>query len=183
MACKADYSNTQKYSNRKSFDGQPVPKGNVLVPFLKEKFGFQKGDYIQNNITPLQLGEFSFEIGFMAINEDHYASYMKDFWNELNKDMEMRREGRCIIGKNPNGTDKFFPEPTEEELKIKLLSHFDKENPRYAKIIRLSLQGMSINDICIEINLKSSRGRQEINNAHDAVCEYLKFRHCKKNRK
>lgn len=152
-------------------------------------------------------------------------SNMKDFWDELNKDMEMRREGRCIIGKNPDGTDKLcpytrrckgspnkgllerynpkrveilsldyeydgetfniedtmqpsvenqvpdklYPEPTEEELKIKLLAHFDKENPRYAKIIHLSLQGMSIDDICIEITLKSSRGRQKINNAHDAV--------------
>ena len=187
----------------------------------------------------MHLGEFSFEIGFMAISEDHYASYMKDFWNELNTDMKMRREGRCIIGKNPDGTDKLCPytrrckecsnkglldrynpnrveilsldyeydgetfdfedksqpsvedqvldklcpEPTEEELKIKLLACFDKESPRYAKIIRLSLQGMSIDDICIEINLKSSRGRQEINNAHDAVCEYLNLRRCKKNRK
>lgn len=239
MARKADYSNTQKYSNRKSFDGQPIPDGKVLVPFLKEKFGLQKGDYIQDNFTTMHLGKFSFEIGFMAISEDHYASYMKDFWDELNKDMEMRREGRCIIGKNPDGSDKLCPytrrckgcpnkgllerynpkrveilsldyeydgetfdiedtsqpsvedqvldklcpKPTEEELKIKLLAHFDKENPRYAKIIRLSLQGMSIDDICIEINLKSSRGRQEINNAHDAVCEYLRLRHCKKNRK
>ena len=39
MERKADYSNTQKYSNRKSFDGNPVPEGKVLVPFLKEKFG------------------------------------------------------------------------------------------------------------------------------------------------
>lgn len=183
MARKADYSNTQKYSNRKSFDGQPVPDSKVLVPFLKEKYGLQKGDYIQDNFTTMHLGQFTFEIGFMAISEDPYASYMKDFWDELNKDMEMRREGRCIIGKNPDGSDKLCPEPTEEELKIRLLAHFDKENPRYAKIIRLSLQGMSIDDICIEINLKSSRGRKEINNAHDAVCEYLRLRHCKKNRK
>lgn len=239
MAKKADYSNTQKYSNRKSFDGQSVPDGKVLVPFLKEKFGLQKDDYIQDNFTTMHLGEFTFEIGFMSIRENHYASYMKDFWDELNKDMEMRRECRCIIGKNPDGTDKFCPytrrckrcpnkgllerynpkrveilsfdyeydgetfdiedksqpsvedqvldkfcsEPTEEELKIKLLAHFDKKNPRYTKIIRLSLQGMSIDDICIEINLKSSRGRQEINNAHDAVCEYLRLCHCKKNRK
>ena len=109
MARKADYSNTQKYSNRKSFDGNPVPEGKVLVPFLKEKFGLQKGDFIQDNFTTMHLGEFSFEIGFMAISEDHYASYMKDFWNELNKDMEMRREGRCIIGKNPDGSDKLCP--------------------------------------------------------------------------
>ena len=239
MGKTADYSNTHKYDNHKSFDGQPVPNGKVLVPFLKEKFGLQKGDYIQDNFTTMHLGEIPFEVGFMAIDEAQYASYMKDFWAEINAELEMRREGRCIIGKNPNGTDKLCPytrrckgcpnkglldrynpkrveilsldyefdgekfdiedksqpsvedqvldklcpEPTEEELKIKLLSHFDKENPRYAKIIRLSLQGMSIDDICIEINLKSSRGRQEINNTHDAVCEYLRLRRCKKNHK
>lgn len=216
MARKAYYGNTQKYSNHKSFDGHPVPNGKVLVPFLKEKYCLQKGDYIQDNFTTMHLGEFSFEIGFMAISEDHYASYMKDFWNELNKDMEMRREecpNKVLLERcNPKHVeilsldyeydgeifdiedtsqpsvedqvlDKLCPEPTDEELKIKLLAHFDKKNPRYAKIIRLSLQGMSIKDICIEINLKSNRGRQEINNAHDAVCEYLRLRHCKKNRK
>lgn len=73
IARKVDYSNTQKYSNRMSFDGQPVPDGKVLAPFLKEKFGLQKGDYIQDNFTTMHLGEFSFEIGFMAISEDHYA--------------------------------------------------------------------------------------------------------------
>ena len=239
MARNADYSNTQKYSNRKSFDGHPVPDSKVLVPFLKEKFGLQKGDYIQDNFTTMNLGEFSFEIGFMAISEDQYASYMKDFWADLNKDMEQRREGRCVVGKNPDDTkklcpstrrctgcpnkgllerhnpkrveilsldyeydseafeiedtsqpsvedqvlDKLCPEPTEEELQIQLLARFDRENPRYARIIRLSLQGLSTDDICIEIGLKSSRGRQEINNAHDAVCEYLRLRHHKKNRK
>lgn len=240
MARKADYSNTQKYNNRRSFDGQPVPEDKVLIPFLKEKFGLQKGDYIQDNFTTMHLGcEFSFEIGFMAISEDCYTSYMKDFLAELNKDMKMRREGRCIIGKNPDGSDKLCPytrrckvcpnkgllerhkpkrvellsldytydgessdiedtsqpsvdeqvldklcpEPTEEELKIKLLAHFDKENPRYAQIIRLKPQGKSIDDICIKINLKSNRGREEINNVYDSVCKYLRLRHCKKNRK
>lgn len=239
MAKQTDYSNTHKFDNRKSFDGQPVPTGKVLVPFRKELYALQEGDYIDENCTTMHLGGFKYNIAFMAIDEAQYASYMRGFWAELNEDMKMRREGRCIIGKNPDGSeklcpftrrctgcpkksllerrityrveilsldyeydgepfdienrsqpsvedhvlDKLCPEPTEEELKVKLLAHFDKENPRYAKIIRLSLQGMSIDDICIEINLKSSRGRQEINNAHDAVCKYLRLRHCKKNRK
>lgn len=148
MARKADYSNTQKYSNRKSFDGQPVPNGKVLVPFLKEKFGLQKGDY-----------DYEYDGETFDIEDTSQPSV----------------EYQVL--------DKLYLKPTEEELKIKLLAHFDKETPRYAKIIRLSPQGMSIDDICIEINLKSSRGRQEINNAHGAVCEYLRLRHCKKNRK
>ena len=239
MARKTDYSNTQKYSNRKSFDGQPIPEGKVLVPFRIELYGLKKSDYIDGNCTTMHLGEFSYHIGFMAINESSFASYMKDFWNDLNKDMEMRREGRCIIGTNPDGSiktcpytrrckdcpnkgllerhnpkrveilsldyeydgesfdieddsqpsvedqviERLCPEPTIEELQIKLLAHFDKENPRYAKIIRLSLQGVSIDDICVQINLKPSRGRQEINNAHDAVCEYLRLSNHKRNRK
>lgn len=236
---KADYSNTQKYSNRKSFDGQPVPADKVLVPFRKELYELQKGDYIDENCITMYLCGFKYDIAFMAIDEAQFASYMKDFWDEIDKDMEMRREGRCIIGKNPDGSDKlcpyarcckgcpnkgllerynpkrietfsidyeydgkFFdiedtsqpsvedqvldklcPELTEDELRIKLMAHFDEENSRYSKIIRLSLEGKSIDDICIEINLKPSRGRQEINKAHDAVCEYLRLRHHKKNRK
>lgn len=106
---KADYSNTQKYSNRRSFDGKPVSTGKVLVPFRKELYGLRKSDYIQDNFTTMHLGEFRYEIGFMAIDEDRYASYMKDFWNEINEDMKLRREGRCIIGKNPDGSDKLCP--------------------------------------------------------------------------
>lgn len=239
MARKADYSNTHKYDNRHSFNGQPVPAGKVLVPFRKDLYELQEGDYIDENCTTMHLGNFKYDIAFMTINEAQYASYMKDFRSELNKDMEMCCEGRCIIGKNPDGTDKLcpytrrckgcpnkgllerynpkrienlsidyeydgeifdiedtsqpsvedqvldklFPESTEDELRINLMAHFDEENPRYAKIIRLSLEGKSIDDICIGINLKPSRGHQEINNAHDAVCEYLRLRHQKKNRK
>lgn len=239
MARQADYSNTHKYDNCQSFDGKPVPTGKVLVPFRKDLYELRKADYIQDNFTTMHLGEFRYEIGFMSIKEELYATYMKGFWDEINEDMKMRREGRCIIGKNPDGTDKLCPymrrctgcpekgllerrntnrveilsldyeydgetfdiadesqpsvkeqvldklcpEPTVEELQVKLLAHFDEVNPRYAKIIRLSLQKKSIDEICIEINLKPSRGRQEINNAHDAVCEYLRLRHCKKNRK
>lgn len=239
MPKAADYSNAKKYSNRKSLDGQPIPTGKVLVPFRIDLFELKKDDYIDKNCTTMHLGEFSYHIGFMAIDEALYASYMKDFWNELNKDMEMRREGRCIIGTNPDGSiktcpytkrckgcpnkgllerynpkrveilsidyeydgqtfdfvdesqpsvedqvlDAICPGPTVEELKIQLLAHFNKVNPRYAQIVRLSLQGKSIDDICVEIKLKSSRGRQEINNAHDAVCKYLRLRQNKKNRK
>lgn len=145
--------------------------------------------------------------------------------------MKTRREGRCIIEKNPDGSDKLCPftrrctscpekgllerrntyrveilsldyeydgeifdiedksqpsvedqvldklcpEPTEEELKIKLLAHFDKENLRYAQIIRLKPQGKSIDEVCVEINLKPSRGCQEINNAHNETQMLLKF--------
>ena len=109
MGKTADYSNTQKYSNRRSFDGKPVPTGKVLVPFRKELYGLRKSDYIQDNFTTMHLGEFRYEIGFMPIDEVLYASYMKGFWDEINEDMKMRREGRCVIGKNPDGSDKLCP--------------------------------------------------------------------------
>lgn len=79
--------------------------------------------------------------------------------------------------------DSICPDASEAELLEALLKYLDMRNPRYALIVRLLLQGISIDNICIEIKLKSSRGRQEINNAHDAVCDYLKLQHHKKNRK
>lgn len=235
----ADYSNTKKYSEKKSFDGKPAEEGKVLVPFRKDEMNLRAGEYIDDNFTTMHLGDFKFVVGFMPISECYFESYMKEFWDKINDELKARREGRCIIGKNPDGTDKLCPytrkckgcenkgllerrnthrveilsldyefdgkgfdiedtsqpsvedqvldridpEPTVDELKIQMLAHFDKTNPRYGQIIRLSLQGMSIDDICITIGLKPSRGRQEINNAHDAVCDFLKLRHHKKNRK
>lgn len=84
MAKTADYINTHKYDNRRSFDGKPVPDDKVLAPFLKEKFGLQKDNYIRDNFTTMHLGEIPFEIGFMAIDEARFASYMKNFWAEVN---------------------------------------------------------------------------------------------------
>lgn len=106
MARKADYSNSQKYSSRRSFDGSPIESGKILVPFRKDQYDLNKGDYIQDNFTTMHLGEFSYEVGFMQIDEACFKTYMKSFWAELNEDMKMRREGRCIIEKNPDGSDK-----------------------------------------------------------------------------
>ena len=208
MARVADYSNTHKYSNRRSFDGQPVPVGMVLVPFRKDLYDLKEDDYIDANFTTMHLGEIPYVIGFMPIKEECFEGYMKDFWAEINADMlkglleryNPNRIEMLSIDYEYDGEtfdiedttqppledqvlDKLCPGPTVEELQVQLLAHFDKENPRYAKIIRLSLQGVPIDDICVQINLKPSRGRQEINNAHDAVCEYLRLRHHKKNRK
>lgn len=109
MARKANYSNTHKYDNRRSFDRQPLPAGKVLVPFRKELYEFLEEECVDVNFTTIHLGDFEYEIGFMAIDENQYADYMKSFWQDLNKDMAMRREGRCVIGKNPNGTKKLCP--------------------------------------------------------------------------
>lgn len=111
MARKAAYSNTQKYNKRKSFDGQPVPSGMVLVPFRKDLYDLKLGDYIDANFTTMHFGEFPYVIGFMLINEECFEGYMRDFWDELNKDMEMRREGLCIIGTNTDGSIKTCPYP------------------------------------------------------------------------
>jgi hypothetical protein len=235
---KKDYSNEQKFSNRRSFDGSPVAPGNVLVPFRPEVYELEESDYIEENFTTMHLGEFKFRLGFMPIAEERFASYMRDFWDEINKELKMRREGRCIIGHNFNGSpiicpntkcckccqkegtlkcynpdhfdmlsldlaleenglskdafaltsfeqdllDELEPEPTMDELWNATLAHFSSVNPRYAEIFKLSKQHMSIDKICIQIKLKPNRGRLEINNAHDALCDYLKLPNHKKNR-
>ena len=66
-------------------------------------------------------------------------------------------------------------ELTEEELYALVLAHFEKEYPRYAEIIKLSRQRVSIEDMCKEIGLKPSRGREEINNAYNTLCDYLEL--------
>ncbi len=239
MARTADYSDTQKYSNRKSFDGKPVEPGKVLVPFRHDVMQLPKEDCIDENFTTFHLGGIKFKVGFMAINESCYASYMKEFWKSINDELNTRRTGRCIIGRNPDGTDKLCPhsrrckgcpekglhdhhnpnhvdilslnyeyenedfdledtnlipvvdqiitilepEISVDELFDIVISHFEKNNPRYAQILRLSRDKMPIEDICVTIGLKPSRGRQEINNSYNALCDFLKLSYYKKNRK
>lgn len=239
MAKSADYSNTKKYNDKASFDGNPVEPGKVLVPFRQDVMQLSKTDYIEDNMTTWHFGEFKFQIGFMSISESFFASYMQEFWDELNDFLKARREGRCIIGHNPDGTPKLCPhsrhckgcpekgqherfnpnridiisidyeydgetfdiadvnQPSVESQVIECMvpdssdaihleetiAHFDKENPRYAQIIKLKLEGISIEDICITVGLKPSRGRQEINNTHDALCDYLRLPNHKLNRK
>ena len=109
MAKKADYSNIKEYINRRSFDRQPVPTGMVHLPFRKDLYDLKKGDYIDTNFTTMHLGEIPYVIRFMSITEECFEGYMKDFWAEINADMLMKREDRCIIGKNPDGSDKTQP--------------------------------------------------------------------------
>ena len=231
----ADYSNTKKYSDKKSFDGKAVEPGKVLVPFLRDKLHLRSGEYIDEYFTTMHLGEFKYTIGFMAIREDKYADYMQDFWDEINKDMELRREGRCVIGTNPDGSirlcpnthrckgcpnkgllerhnpkrveilslnyefenegfdmedertshfddqilNEMCPEPTYKEVRNRAIAYLEGHNARHAQIIRLELEGKSIDEICIAIKLKSSRGREVINEANDALCDYLKMPHMK----
>ena len=49
------------------------------------------------------------------------------------------------------GRDKLCPPPTEDELKVELLAHFDRTNPRFAQIIRLKLENKTNDEICVEM--------------------------------
>ena len=81
----------------------------VLVPFRKDLYDLKEDDYIDANFTTMHLGEIPYVIGFMPIKEECFEGYMKDFWAEINADMLIKREGRCIIGKNPDGSVKTCP--------------------------------------------------------------------------
>lgn len=239
MARTADYSDTQKYSNRKSFDGRPVEPGKALVPFRQDVLKLPKEICVEENFTTMHLGGIKFKIGFMAINESGFATYMKEFWESINRELATKRTGRCVIGHKPDGSDILCPhsrrcngcpekglherrnpnhvdilslnyeyeneefdledtslipvveqvinvlepEISVDELFNAVIAHFEKTNPRYAQILRLSKEKIAIEDICATIGLKPSRGRQEINNAHDALCDFLKLSYHKKNRK
>lgn len=235
MAKTVVYTNTQLYSNEKTFDGNPIDPGKVKAPFPVDLYGLSSDAYISDNLKTWRFGEFRYKIGFMGINAACFDSYMHDFWKELNSDMEMRREGRCIIGENPDGTDRICPnsnrckgcpnkglyerhnrkrvdvlsldfqyenedfdieddrypsveqqvvdamcpEPTYEKRLAQTLEHFEKKDPRQALIIKLKLEGKSIDEICDTIGLKSSRGREVINETTDAICDYLGQPHMK----
>lgn len=232
------YNDPTKYCNRTSIDGMPLKLGEVLAPIWIQD-GYKIPTKNKKNLTTYHVGEFKFRIGFIPIQREIFATYMKGFWREINDYVKERREGRCIIGYKTNGepiccpksksckgcTEKYehlhynplkdkyqilsldycyenedFDYPDEntstpeeavcskcnvtlDEQYALIIAHFSKENPRYAEIIELSRQRVSIDDICKAINLKPSRGRQEINNAYNALCDYLKLHYYKKSKK
>lgn len=71
-------------------------------------------------------------------------------------------------------------DPSEDELYDMVVAYFSKKNPRYVTIYELSKKQVPIEEICSAIGLKNSRGREVINDAHDALCEFLKLRYNKK---
>lgn len=102
--------NPDKYSNKRSYDGQPVPAGQVLVPIWIKK-GFQNDTDIcvPDNFITWKFAGVHFLIGFAPIDRDAFGSYMKFFWSENNEYLEQKRTGRCVIGRNADGTPLVCP--------------------------------------------------------------------------
>lgn len=102
--------NTDKYNDKKSYNGQAVADGMVLVPFWMKK-DFQKDSSIclSENFTTWKLGGIHFLIGFAPIEKGSFTAYMQFFWSEINEYLEKKCAGRCIIEKNPDGTPIICP--------------------------------------------------------------------------
>ena len=66
----ANYSNTQKYSDKKSFEGKQVEEGKVLVPFKKEDMNLMPGEYIYDNFTTFHLGEFKIVVVLYPVSNN-----------------------------------------------------------------------------------------------------------------
>ena len=104
MANYQDYTNVNKYSNRRSMDGRPLKENEVLVPFwIQEGSHFKKGEIIEENCTTYHFAGCAFKICFIPIDADSYADYMSFFWNEINEHLKGIRNGRCIISRAENG--------------------------------------------------------------------------------
>lgn len=103
MEKKRDLHTTQVYSNCRSFDGKPLERGKALVPFRTDAMELRKGDYVPDHLMTIQIDGFTFEIGFMAIDEAKYAVYMKEFQEELEVELSRMHKSRCILGYEKTG--------------------------------------------------------------------------------
>lgn len=233
MAKKKKFSNTQEFSNRRSFDGRPLLKGKVLVPFRKDTMNLPKGAYVQDNFITMHLGGFRFELGFMPIDENHFSDYMREYWDDINAELDAKRSGRCILRYddcgypvvcsryhkcrdcpkkgtlkrfNPNRIETISldfeydgecfdipddrqpsveaqvlsrlepdPELTLKELETEMFAYFDQEKPRYYSIMKMRLQGLTDKQIINKLGLSTGRGYEEIQNAYNAACDYLRL--------
>ena len=96
---------THKYCDQKSYNGQPLHPGEVLVPFWCSKnLQIESDACISDNFTTWKIGGFHFLIGFAPIQESAYEAYMEDFNRQINSFLDTRRAGRCIIGHRNDGT-------------------------------------------------------------------------------
>ena len=96
---------TRKYCDQKSYNGQPLRPGEVLVPFWCTKdMQLDNDTCIHDNFTTWKKGGYHFLIGFAPIQESAYEEYMKDFNRQINSFLDTWRAGRCIIGHRPDGT-------------------------------------------------------------------------------
>ena len=98
MARKGDYSNPNKYSDKKSFDGSPMEPGKVLVPFVKDFADLPKKLCVDDNFITQHFGGFPVTVGFMQVDKDKFEKNMKAFWSDVNEYLSEMRAGRCVIG-------------------------------------------------------------------------------------
>ena len=101
---------------------------------------------------------------------------LKDRYDILSLDYCYKDEEFDVADENATSPEEAYiasEEMSEDELYILAIAHFEKVNPRYATIYKLSREKVSIEEICTTIGLKPSRGREEINNAYNALCDFL----------
>lgn len=72
---------------------------------------------------------------------------------------------------------------SEDEHYEIIIARLEKDNPRYAEIVRLSKQKVPVNEICEKLDLKTGREREEITNAFNACCDLLNLSCYKKKKK
>ena len=94
-----------KYSDQKSYNGQPPRPGEVLVPFWCNKdLQLDNDTCIPENFTTWKKGGYHFLIGSAPIRESAYTEYLQDFNRQINSFLDTWRAGRCITGYRPDGT-------------------------------------------------------------------------------
>jgi hypothetical protein len=99
MANKNCYKCVIFFRNRKSMNGKPLNKNEVLVPFWIQKGSkFQKNEIIAENCIAFHLAGYVFTICFIPIDVGNYADYMHFFWNEINEYLKIRHSDkfRCL---------------------------------------------------------------------------------------
>lgn len=107
---------------------------------------------------------------------------LKDRFQTVSLDYYYENEAFDYADENAVDPEEYIiaqEEETDDEVRARALAYLEKKDARYAQIIRLELEGKNIEEICIAINLKPSRGREVIKEANDALCGCLKMPHMK----
>ena len=182
MPRHADYSNTHKYDDKKSFDGKPLAHGQYLAPFFIENYEeVRQMDYHRDSLETWHFSGIPVLVGFTPVTAEQFPITMKLFWSKvrsyiasLSGDPKVISYDKLLDDMANDGATGYDPGQVSSLENTTLLGiiiddlirEVEQMNPRYGHILQLIKQqytkGEIVDVILEEYGLKKTQAYSEI---------------------
>lgn len=110
LSSNSETVDINKYADHHTYNGTPIPEGYVLAPvWLSRAMVKADGTVIDAYLTTWHFGGIGFLIGFTPVKACFFHDHLKMLWEDINRYLESKRPGRCILGMNDDGTPYLCP--------------------------------------------------------------------------